>query len=327
MKSSTKHDLSHICFEGKAARRHHAYRGGASATAFVPAVSISEAGLDDFEFLSWVLGRAGLDAAAYRPQPLHRRLPACLRALEVRSIDAARERLEREPRLVAKAISSLLIGVTEFFRDPEVFDSLRTQVLPTLAGGDKRLRIWSAACSTGTELYSMAVVLSEAGLLERSDLLGTDCRSDAVELAKQGLFDATTLKPVQGPMRDKYFERTGPHWRPVESIRRRLHWKVADLLTGVEQGPWDIILWRNAAIYLNACPAETIWRRLASVLAPRGVLIAGKAERPPSDLGLTQFARHIYRIAENPATGPAGGKQPSLPPQSIDKKLALESLP
>jgi len=271
----------------------------------------SEERPDDSIFISWVMERAGLDAAAYRSQPLHRRLPSCLRAMKVRSTRAARELLERKPHLVANAVGSLLIGVTEFFREPEVFDSLRTQILPTLASGNKQPRIWSAACSSGAELYSMAILLSETGLLERSYLLGTDCRDDAIERARLGLYDGAMLKLVQRATRDTYFEPTRQHWRPVEALRRQVHWKVANLLAGVENGPWDIILWRNAAIYLKPCPAETIWRRLVSVLAPEGVLIAGKAEQPPSDAGLTQVARCIYRVADGPVAGPAGNEQQS----------------
>ena len=123
------------------------------------------------------------------------------------------------------------------------------------------------------------------------------------------------LKLVPSATRDKYFQPAAPEqqrsrytpcagpahgvcglpWRPVESLRRQVQWKVADLLAGVEHGPWDIILWRNAAMYLKPRAAEAIWRRLAAVLAPGGLLIAGKAERPPQDAGLTHVARCIYR--------------------------------
>ena len=195
MNSSATQDLSHISFEGKTpSRRRPSRTRGTCREAFASAPHAPEERLDDF--ISWALGRAGLDAAAYRPQSLQRRLPACLRAMKVRSTAAARELLEQKPRLVAKAVSSLLIGVTEFFREPDVFDFLRTQALPALAGRNQRLRIWSAACSTGAELYSMAILLSEAGLLARSRLLGSDCRGDAIERAKLGLYDAETLKLV-----------------------------------------------------------------------------------------------------------------------------------
>ena len=137
----------------------------------------------------------------------------------------------------------------------------------------------------------MAILLSEAGLLERSYLLGTDCRGDAIERAKLGLYDAAMLKLVPCATRDKYFEPAGQQWRPVEALRRQVHWKVADLLAGVEQGPWDIIFWRNAAIYLKPCPAETIWRRLASVLAPAGRADCRQGRPAARDAGLTARSR------------------------------------
>ena len=222
-------------------------------------------------------------------------MPACLRGLRVQSTLAARELLERQPRLVAEVISALLIGVTEFYREPGVFESLRKLVLPALAKGTDRLRIWSAACSTGAELYSMAILLTEAGLLERSYLLGTDCRGDALDQASRGLYDATTLKRIPSATRQQHFEPVGQQWRLVTALRRLVHWKVANLLAGVENGPWDIILWRNAAIYLKPYPAEKIWRRLLSVLAPDGVLVTGRAERPPADAGLMQVGRCVYQ--------------------------------
>jgi chemotaxis methyl-accepting protein methylase len=286
-------DLSYIRFEGRApSPPRPSWARGTSRPVLAAAPHTPEEQLDDF--ISWVLGRAGLDAAAYRPQPLERRLPACLRALKVHSPQAARQLLERKPSLITEVVSSLLIGVTEFFREPGVFDFLAAQVLPALAEGNRRLRIWSAACSTGAELYSMAILLGEAGLLERSYLLGSDCRGDAIERAALGLYDATAPKLVPSAMRSKYFERAGQHYRPVEALRRQVRWKVADLLAGVEHGPWDIILWRNAAIYLKSCPADRIWRQLVSVLAPEGALIAGKADRPPRDAGLTHATRCVY---------------------------------
>lgn len=323
MSSGARHDLSHIYFENQAPPRRQRDRAqGARHKVPATAAHAPEEPLDDF--LAWVFERAGLQAAAYRPQSLHRRLPACLRALQVRSPRAARDLLERKPALLAKALNALLIGVTAFYREPDVFDALQTKILPELARRNPRLRVWSAACSSGAELYSMAILLSEAGLLEQSYLLGADCRADAIERAKQGLYDAATLKLVSSATRDKFFEPAGQHWRPIKALRRHVHWKVADLLTGVEHGPWDMILWRNAAIYLKSWPADVIWRQLTSVLAPGGVLIAGKAERPPADAGLANAARCIYRRANRPATGPVAAQPQSPLPQSPGKNTPLE---
>lgn len=246
-------------------------------------------------FVSWVLHRAGLDAASYRGQPLERRVSACLRALRAHSEAEARQILEDRVDLLATAVDALLIGVTEFFRDGAVFEALGTEVLAKRASRGRPLRVWSAGCSTGAELYSVAILLSEAGLLKGSFLLGSDCRHDAIERAKAALYNADDLRKVDPSDRPRHFEKAGSLWRPAEPLRRHVHWKVADLDRHVEPGPWDMILWRNMAIYLRAGAAASVWRRLESALAPGGVVVVGKAERPPAELRLICVRRCIYR--------------------------------
>ncbi len=298
MTTGAKFDLRHVCFEGKQAplpRREAPPR-------ICRLCGPSRAPLVTTEpsdgFLDWVIGRAGLDATLYRGEPLLRRLPACLRTLKVRSVEEARKLLEDRPDLLPAAVSALLIGVTEFFRDRAVFEKLRAEVLPQLAAKEGPLRIWSAGCASGEELYSLAILLDEAGLLERSFLLGTDCRIEAVERARAALYDGAAVRPLEPDVRQRYFGPVGNRWRPVEPLRRQTCWKVADLAEKIEDGPWDIILWRNLAIYLTAKPAAAIWRQLTGALSAGGFLIAGKAEWPPSGLGLRSLCRCVYRRSD-----------------------------
>jgi chemotaxis methyl-accepting protein methylase len=212
--------------------------------------------------------------------------------LKVRSTGEARELLQKRPALLPAAVNALLIGVTGFFRDPPVFEEMRSVVLPRLALRGGPLRVWSAACSTGEELCSVAILLAEEGLLARSHLLGTDYRSEAIERARSGLYSEAPADPA---IRRKYFEPVGKCWRVSGPLRWQMRWQVADLAETAANGPWDIILWRNLAIYLNPDPAERLWSRLAAALAPGGFLIVGKAERPPSGLDLEPVCRCIYR--------------------------------
>lgn len=253
-------------------------------------------------FMAWVLERAGLNAADYRGEPLQRRLAPCLRALHAQSEAHARQILEERPALLPVAISTLLIGVTDFFRDAPVFDTLRTGVLPKLPTRDRPLRAWSAGCSNGAELYSLAILLAEADRLAGSFLLGSDCRKDAIEQAQAARYNSGELRNIKAPDRARHFDRIDGAWRPVVSLRRHMHWKVADVGRCVEQGPWDLILWRNMAIYLQAEAAGSVWRGLVSVLAPEGVLVVGKAERPPERLGLVSVRSCIYRLSRPVAT-------------------------
>jgi chemotaxis protein methyltransferase CheR len=304
-------NLCHVCFEGKPAaggRVNHGRGCGAgvsparcSRDGHTPTPKAADSGPSSVAvpksdcLARWIIARAGLDAEIYRHQPLERRLSACLRMLKVSTAAAARRLLNRRPELLSGAASALLIGVTEFFRDSAVFDGIRNEVIPKLRRRRGPLRVWSTGCSTGNELYSVAILLAEAGLLGRSRLLGTDCRPEAIAAARTGLYGAAALGSLSPEVRGKYFEAADDRGRPVEALRRASQWKTADLARAVERGPWDIILWRNVAIYLNTAPAAAIWARLADELAPGGYLIVGKAERPPAGLDLLPIGRCTYR--------------------------------
>jgi len=290
-------DLRHVSFEGvpdgRGAHLRMQPRPGVAARLLAGrrAVEPTPSG-PTARFARWVLHRAGLDAASYRAESLRRRVPACLRALKLRTEREAQQRIARYPELLPDAVSSLLIGVTGFFRDPDVFDALRRCVLPALDRRRGQVRAWSAACASGSELYSFAILLAEAGLLDRASLLGTDCRADVIEQARTASCSIAVARETGDRFFAKYFE---PGWRPIEQLRRRADWKVADVLKVVEPGPWDIIFWRNTAIYLNPGPATLVYHRLVAELSPGGVLVLGKAERPPETLGVVPVYRCLYR--------------------------------
>lgn len=303
----------HVRFAGRPATRGASPSrcGRSSSHLHKPAAARLPARPDGFA--GWVFERAGLAVASYRGEALERRIPACLRVLRVHDEAHARRVLEDRPELLPEAVSALLIGVTEFFRDAAMFEALRTGVLPDWVSRGRPVRVWSAGCSNGAELYSVAVLLAEAGLLEGSLLLGSDCRRDAVEQAQAARFPAGELRGVEPSVRRRYFEAAAGRWQPVEALRRQVHWKVADLVRGVEDGPWDLILWRNMAIYLTAEAAADLWRRLHACLAADGVLVVGRAERPPPGIPLIAAGRCVYRVRPGAAmdrSNPASNKTP-----------------
>jgi chemotaxis protein methyltransferase CheR len=248
-------------------------------------------------FVAWALESAGLSADSYRAAPMHRRLPSCLRALKVASVSEA-WRLMPHSNSVEIVIDSLMIGVTEFFRDAAVFDALRGIIAGNLAAQQGPIRIWSAGCSNGVELYSMAMLLAETGLLDRSVLVGTDCRGSAIREAQAGLYTEASMRSMNVSLKHKYFRKTGNHWRAVSSLSKRIEWQCCNLLSGCENGPWDVILWRNMAIYLKPETVLQVWDALKQEMRPGGLLVVGKAERPPVSAGLTYISRSIYQLQE-----------------------------
>lgn len=250
-------------------------------------------------FFIWLFRQVGLDATLYRPTALMRRLPACLRLLRVGTVQAAREALAREPHLVGRVVSTVLLGVTQFYRDRAVFEKLRLDVLPELFERRGRIRVWSAACSDGQELYSIAILLKQARRLSRAELLGTDCRPEAIRRAAEARFAEDLVR----------LRRSGAHPRRLApasrcqfqlstQLRAAVGWRVEDVFEGAAAGPWDLILWRNMAIYLQPTAAEQVWFSLARELRSGGYLVVGKADHPPRHLGLLRVAPCVYRKPE-----------------------------
>lgn len=245
--------------------------------------------------MAWMLERAGLQPAAYRPAAMQRRVSACLRQLRVTSADSARALMEAKPEMLPFALNTVLIGVSEFFRDRPVFDYLQREVLPELARTGGALRVCSAGASGGQELYSVAMLLAEAGLLGRSELLGVDCRADAIRRAQAGVFGSEDMAGVETVRRERFFQPAGPRWAVRAELRRPVRWQVADLLAFEADGLCDLILFRNVAIYFNETHSAEAWERLCAQLTPGGFLVTGKAEKPPASLPITRLAPSIYR--------------------------------
>ncbi|TGU71360.1 hypothetical protein E4633_13570 [Geomonas terrae] len=296
-----RNDLSHIYFEGAV---RPARPCGRKRPVVQPSSRVGEGHLAqvagkqqelDLEappdpFLAWLLGRFGLDASAYRSAALTRRLPSCLRQLHVSTAGEAKAALELRPELLGPVLNTVLIGVTEFFRDRQVFEYLRDGLLPQLSVSTRGLRVLSAGCSDGQELYSVAMLLEGLGALEGSELVGIDCRAAAIDRARGGLFDARETAGLATLLSSAHARAGVP-----PALRERCRWHVGDLLSCDLGKGWDIILCRNVAIYLNAAHAERLWARLTSALAPGGVLVLGRVEKPPPSLPLVRVAASVYR--------------------------------
>ncbi|MHC1765299.1 MAG: protein-glutamate O-methyltransferase CheR [Verrucomicrobiia bacterium] len=256
-------------------------------------------------FAVWLFEQVGLDASAYRPAFLERRISACLRALLVNSTEAAQAVLEQKPERIRSAVDTILIGVSSFFRDAAVFEQLRRKVLPDLLGGRDGLRVCSVGCSEGHELYSTAILVDSLGRLCASHFLGLDFRPEAVSRAHAGRFDGAELEPVPPEWRDRYFAVHGHTARIAPSLRESARWEEADCFQWeFGRDSWDLVLFRNVAIYLDQKEVIGLWKRLIQGLRPGGVLVTGKAEQPPNELPLKLISRCLYArlAAPEPST-------------------------
>ncbi len=247
------------------------------------------------EFARWVLEFAGLNAGAYRSQPLIRRVPACLRALGVPNESAARAKLRQDPGLLSVAINAFLVGVTEFYRDPAAMRDLEALV-DAKPGFFKNCKVWSVGCSTGAEAYTLGMVMDSRGLLEGGKLVGSDCRGAAIKHARDGVYPKELIKGIPAEY-ERYLDACGTEHVAVKPrLMEMAAWHIRDAL---EDAGWDelfhVVACRNMAIYLNRDTTDRLWGRLYDSLLPGGLLLTGRAETVPDGLGMARVGCSIYR--------------------------------
>jgi len=219
----------------------------------------------------------------------------------------------KEPGLSNQVVEALLNNETYFFRDRSPFDLLARSVFPTIAQRpSRRLRIWSAGCSTGQEAYSLAMLFAEDEAAWRGwtiDILGTDVSGNVVDRARAGVYTQFEVQRGLGIGQTiKWFEESDDGWRVVEALRRPIRFQVHNILEPPPHpGQFDIVLCRNVLLYLNADKRRAAFDRLASAMAPDGWLMLGAGE---TVIGQTKRlksdaqARGLYRLAEPASAAP-----------------------
>jgi chemotaxis protein methyltransferase CheR len=213
----------------------------------------------------------------------------------------------REPSLSQRVVEALLNNETYFFRDRAPFDLLSRHALPELARRrekSRRLRIWSAGCSTGQEVYSLAMLFAEDPDSWRGwtiDILGTDVSTGCVDRARAGAYSQFEVQRGLGiAQMIKWFEECPDGWRAVEPLRRPIRFQVHNLLEPPPHpGGFDIVLCRNVLLYLSADKRALAFERLASAMAEDGWLMLGAGETVIGQTGKLATdinARGLYRL-------------------------------
>jgi chemotaxis protein methyltransferase CheR len=202
-------------------------------------------------------------------------------------------RLAPSADLRRRVVEAMTTHETLFFRDAPVYDSLRHEILPLLAGAraatTRTLRIWSAACSSGQEPYSLAMLLIEAGYGGWNlQILGTDLSTQILDRARQGrYFGMEVNRGLPAPLLARYFEQAGTDWRVKEEVRRLVRFEHFDLRNDMRAlGPFDLVLCRNVLIYFDDTQRARILAGLGDSLVQGGYLLLGTSETTASPPGM-----------------------------------------
>ncbi len=196
-------------------------------------------------------------------------------------------RLTHDPKVVKVVCEAMTTNESLFFRDGRPFDLMKETILPELMESrrmTRRLRIWSAACSTGQESYSLAMLLKEFSpslATWNTEIVGSDYSPKVVDRAREGVFNHFEVQrglPIQ--MLIKYFDQQeGNNWKVKDTLRTGVSFREENLLKSFRHlGTFDIIFCRNVLIYFDDAGKEDVLRRLSEVVAPDGYLFLGASE-------------------------------------------------
>ena len=291
--------------------------------------------LDATDHLSTVTGllraRLGHDFSRYKTKTIVRRIQRRMQVLEIDTMSAFIERLRRDPAQLDLLFADMLIGVTQFFRDPGAYEALQSIGMPLVMkdkGDAELIRIWVPGCSTGEEVYSIAILLREAldraGIAPKVQIFGTDIDETAVATARAGRYPKTMVG--LSPERiERWFADDKDGCCVIKQIREMCVFSIHSLVKDPPFSKLDLISCRNVLIYLNGEVQEIVIRAFHYALRPDGVLLLGPSEGVTRNAGQfdTIDAKHrIYRRRETrtpvrlPQYPPEGVRSPQGPATS-----------
>jgi chemotaxis methyl-accepting protein methylase len=233
-------------------------------------------------------GAARIDDAVSRVLP-HTRCGDARALLEAIEADEHVEWLDM-------IVQYLTVGETYFMRDPAQIAALRGTILPDILErrkAERRVRMWSAGCSTGEEPYTLAILLNEQTVLDEWEtlLVGTDVNRESLRIAREGRYPAWSFRATRDTFRQRYFEAHGKGWRLKDSVRRRVRFGWSNLAADPLQAPsndFDLIVCRNVTIYFDDATTQRLYGALIEALAPGGWLMLGSSDPMPADRGELQ---------------------------------------
>jgi two-component system, chemotaxis family, CheB/CheR fusion protein len=303
-------------------------------------VSQPDASLD--ALLEFLRRMRGLDFSGYKRTSLERRLRRRMEAVECPSFSAYLDYLEVHPDEYEQLFDSLLINVTDFFRDPPAWTHLQESVLPALLQQkreDEPIRVWCAGCASGQEAYTAAIVLAELlGLdayRERVKIYATDIDEDALAQARLAVYSAKEVEAVPAELRERYFERADQRSAFRKDLRRTVIFGRNNLIQDAPISRLDLLICRNTLMYFNAETQARILRHFHFALREVGVLMLGKSEMMISHRDLfaaVDLKQRIFRRQprDTPQARPGAfvngdpGELPTLEDARASRDAALE---
>ncbi|MEA5596145.1 CheR family methyltransferase [Rivularia sp. UHCC 0363] len=235
--------------------------------------------------LQYIKGNRGFDFSGYKRASLSRRICKRMQTISVESDAEYLDYLEVHPDEFVELFNTILINVTTFFREPQAWEYIATEIIPTIVNNknpSKPIRIWSAGCASGEETYTIAILLAKIlGMEEytqRVKVFATDVDMEALNYARHASYTTKQVENVPPPVLEKYFEQINNHFSVQKELRRGVIFGRHDLVQDAPISKIDLLICRNTLMYFNSETQSKILDRFHFALNSGGFLFLGKAE-------------------------------------------------
>ena len=235
---------------------------------------------DDFDkFKSLMYHKTGIDLRCYKEQQMKRRLKSLYEKRGYQSFDEYFQAIEQDRSLLHEFLDRMTINVSEFYRNASRWDCLKDHILPELMRKAPSLKVWSAACSTGEEPYTLAMILDLLTPGRRHDILATDLDKVVLQKAENAVYCVQSLHKLPKVYVDKNFIKRDELYQVKPEIKRLVKFKQHNLLEVEYPAQLDLIICRNVLIYFTEDAKNEIIEKFSKALKPGGVLFIGSTEQ------------------------------------------------
>lgn len=235
-------------------------------------------GYEDFK--KDILGLTKIDLNSYKEKQMKRRIDTLISKNRITSYKDYVALIKKDKEKFEQFVNFLTINVSEFYRNAEQWVILDKEVFPALIKKfGKSLKIWSAACSTGDEPYSLVMALSKHIPIKQIKIIATDIDKQVLDKARMGLYNEKSIAAVPAEFKSKYFTKIGSSYQISDEIKRQVEFKEHNLLKDPYPSGCHLIVCRNVLIYFTEEAKEEIYKKFNAALTSQGILFIGSTEQ------------------------------------------------
>lgn len=235
----------------------------------------------DYEyFKKAVYDLTKIDLNAYKEKQMKRRIDTLIAKHKIVGYDNYVSALKSDSNMFEEFVNYLTINVSEFYRNTDQWEILDKEIFPELIQRfGKNLKIWSAACSTGDEPYSLVMALSRHLPLNQIRIYATDLDKQVIAKAKTGLYSEKSIANVPADLKKRFFTKIGPSYQISDEIKSRVDFKEHNLLKDTYQTDCHLIVCRNVLIYFTEEAKDEVFRKFQRSIKTGGFLFIGSTEQ------------------------------------------------